>query len=164
MSKLHRADRLALLDSEVFQELEAAEIRKQAQSLSDKIIQSPTAQKAISDGITKALTNSADDTDEGYHEEIKTNLKKLPDHVLYEFYKMFDDEVEARGLDAADYEEEFEAEEEIEDEADEEKEDEEIEEVFAYVKSALTKIAHSAADNNDTEAAYLIERAIGRLK
>ncbi len=164
MSKLSRADRLALFDSEVYQELEASEIVRQAQSLSDKIVQSPSAQKAISDGITKALENSDDDGVMVEHEKIKEHIKKLNDHVLFEFYKMFDEEVEARDLEEPGYEKEFEEEEEHEDEKDETKEEDEMAEVFAYVKSALTKLANAAADKNETEAAYLIERTIDSLE
>lgn len=165
MSKLSIEDRLALLNSEVFQELEAAEVKKQAQqSLSDKIVNSPSAQKAITDGITKALENSDDDGQIAEHEGIREHIKNLNDHVLFEFYKMFDAEVEARGLDDIGYEKEFEDEELEEDKSDEDKEEKDMEEVFAYVKSALTKLAHKAADSDNTEAAYIIERAIDRLK
>ncbi len=163
MNKISRKDKMSLLDSEIFQELEAATMRKQAQSLSDKIVNSPIAQKAISDGITKALENKDDDGQIVEHEGIREHIKNLNDHVLFEFYKMFDEEVEARGLDDTDYEKEFAVEEKDEDEADEDKEEEDMEEVFAYVKATLTKIAHSAADNGNTEGAYLIERMIQKI-
>lgn len=159
---MSREDRLALLDSEVFQELERAEKLKQAQSLSDKIVNSPTAQKAISDGITRALENTADDAEEE-HEKIKADIAKLDDHVLLEFYKMFAKEVHGRDLDTEDAEEEYEETEDEETDEDEKKEEEEMENVFAFVKSSLTKLAYSAADSGDTEAAYLIERFVQKI-
>jgi hypothetical protein len=161
---MSREDRLALLNSEVYQELEMAERRKIAQSLSDKIIQSPTAQKAISDGITKALENKDDDgAMESVHAGLKTNIAKLPDHELVEMFKMFQDEVNDRGLDTEKAEEEFAEEEKEETKEDEEAEEEEMEDVLAYVKSSLTRLAYSAADSGNTEAAYLIERFLQKI-
>ena len=154
---MSREDRLALLNSEVFQELEMAERRKLAQSLSDKIIQSPTAQKAISDGITKALSKADDGMEE--HHEVRANIKKLDDHLLVEFCQMFQDEIDARDLDVKD----FEKKEDEETEEDEEAEDEKMEDVFAYVKSSLTRLAYSAADSGNTEAAHLIERFLQKI-
>lgn len=164
MSKMSREDRLALLNSEVFQELEKAERIKQAQSLSDKIVNSPTTQKAISDGIAKALESKGDDGEmESVHDELKNNIAKLPDHELFEVFKMFAEEVETRGLDSAEFEKEFEDEEAEETPEDEKKEEEVMEEVFAFVKSSLTKLAYSAADKGETEAAYIIERFIQKI-
>lgn len=135
---------------------------KQAQSLSDKIVNSPTAQQAIRDGIAKALSNKADDWSEE-HEEIKENIKNLDDHVLFEFCKMFQEEIKARGLDTEEYEEAFEEEEVAETAEDEAAEEEELKEVMAYVKVALTKLAESCADDGEVESAYLIERTLDRL-
>ncbi len=164
MSKMSREDRLALLNSEVFQELEMAERVKQAQSFEDKIITSPTGQKAISDGIAKALDNKDDDGAlESVHDELKGHMEKLTDHELFELFKMFADAVDARGLDTAGFEKEFEDEEAEETPKDEEKEEEDMEDVFAFVKSSLTKLAHSAADKGNTDAAYLIERFVQKI-
>jgi hypothetical protein len=157
---MNRADKLALLSSEIYQELEKAEIEKQAQTLSDKIVNSPTAQKAITDGITKALENKADDEE---HEKIKGRLKELSDHDLFEFFKIFANELEGRGIDPAEFEKEFEEEEMEEDEDDETKEEEDMAKVFAYVKTSLTKLAYEAANSNDTESAYIIERCIQKI-
>lgn len=160
MAKMSHEDRMAYLDSEVFQELE--KLTKAAQAtLSDKIVQSPTAQQAIRDGITRALENKADDDDE--HEDVRDGIKKLDDHMLFEFFKMFAEELKSRGIDAENYEEKFEEDEAEETEEDEEKEDEEMAEVVAYVKSALTNLAYKAADDSNTEAAYLIERCIQKI-
>lgn len=161
---MSREDRLALLDSEVYQELELAERQKIAQTLSDKIVNSPTAQKAISDGITKALTNQDDDgAMEAVHDDIKSGIKKLTDHELFEMFTFFADELELRGIDAKDYEKTYEDEEEEETPEDEVEEEKDMEAVFAFVKSSLTKLAYSAADKGNTEAAYLIERCLQRL-
>lgn len=164
-SSMSREDRLALLDSEVYQELEQAERVKQAQTLSDKIVNSPTTQKAISDGIAKALTTNSDDDGEmeSVHDELKGHLKKLTDHELFEMAKLFQDEVDARGLDTPDYEEQFEDEEAEESPEDEMDEEQDMEDVLAFVKSTLTKLAYSAADKGNTEAAYLIERTIQKI-
>lgn len=159
---MSREDRLALLNSEVFQELELAERVKQAQDLSDKIVNSPTAQKAISDGITKALENK-DDDGEYDHEELKGNMKKLTDHELFEISKMFVAELKSRGISAKDFEDEYEEEEDEETEADEEKEDEDFKDIFSYVTASLNHLANSAADSGNTEAAYLIERFIQKI-
>lgn len=98
---MSREDRLALLNSEIYQELEQAERIKQAQTLSDKIVNSPGAQKAISDGITRALENKDDDGEmESVHDAIKTGISKLDDHELFEMFKMFADELGGRGIDA----------------------------------------------------------------
>ena len=172
-SKMSREDRLSLLDSEVYQELETAEIAKHAQlqrlvktaqSLSDKIITSPVAQKAISDGIAKALENKDDDGKmESVHNELKSHMTKLTDHELFEMFKMFADELEARGIDAGEYEKQFEDEEAEEIEEDEVVEEKDMEDVLAFVKSSLTKLAYSAADKGNTEAAYLIERCLQKI-
>ena len=166
MGKLSREDMRALLDSEVYQELEAAAIRKQAQSTGNvDLSKDPKIQSAVStlaNKIQNIPVSAADDKDA--HAEIRAHMKKLNDHDVFELYKMFDDEVEARGLDNLDFEKEFEDEEMNEDESDEKKEEDDMEEIFAYVKSTLTKIANNAADNNDTEGAYIVERAIQRLK
>lgn len=160
-------DRSALYNSETYQELERAERRRQlqkmAQTLSDKIVQSPTAQKAITDGITKALENKDDDGAMGAHEDLKKVIHKLTDHELFEMSKMFSEELELRGIDADKYEEEFEDEEEDETEKDELVEEGDMEDVFAFVKSSLTKLAYDSANNGDTEACYLIERCIQKL-
>jgi hypothetical protein len=164
MREMSREDRLALLDSEVYQELEIAERRKQAQSLADKIVTSPTAQTAIRDGIAKALENKDDDGEmESIHGTIKDSIKKLNDHELYEMCKMFKNEVDARGLDTEKYENEFENEEVEETIIDEEEEEKDMEDVLAFVKSSLTKLAYNAADKGNTEAAYLIERCLQKL-
>lgn len=161
MSNLSRMDRMALLNSEVYQELENAEINKIAQSLSDKIVNSPGAQQAISNGITKALENNDDDGKmEDVHKEIKNHITKLNDHELYEMSKIFTDALDARGIAPKNFEKEFENEEGEETKADENKEEEDMEHVFAFVKASLTKIAENAADNGNTQAAYAIERFI----
>jgi hypothetical protein len=158
---ISKEDRAALLDSEVFRELEKL-TKKAQQTLADKIVQSPSAQQAIRDGIAKALENRADDM-EDEHEDIKANIKKLDNHVLIEFCKMFDDEIKMRGLDKDEYKEEFEEKEEEETPEDKEKEEEEMEEVFAHVVKVLTKLANKSADEGNTEAAYLIERTIQKI-
>lgn len=168
MNRMSDEDTLALLNSEVYQELERAERKKQlqkiAQSLSDKIVQSPSAQQAIRDGIAKALENKDDDGEmESVHNDLKDGIKKLDDHELFEMCKMFQDEIEVRGLDTAEFEKQFEEEEAEEDMEDEEKEEEDMEEVLAFVKSSLTKLAYSAADKGNTEAAYLIERCLQKI-
>lgn len=163
MKKMDRMDKLALLDSEIFQELEQATRKKQAQSFTEKALQTPAGQKAITDGVTKALSQNQANDGKMNHEEIKTQMKKLTDHELFEVAKMFNDEVEARGLDSDEYEKEFDEEEELETEEDEEKEDEELGEVFAYVKSSLVKLARNSADSGNTEAAYLIERFVQKI-
>ena len=161
---MSREDRLALLNSEVYQELELAEIQKQAQTLSDKIVQSPTAQQAIRDGIAKALENKDDDGEmESVHDELKEHIGKLDDHELFEMFKMFADELESRGINAEEYEQEFEEEEAEESMEDEEEEQKDMEQVMAFVVSSLTKLAHSAADKGETEAAYIIERFIQKI-
>jgi len=170
---MSKEDKQALLNSEVYQELEAAELVKHAQlqtlvktaqTLADKIVTSPTAQQAIRDGIAKALENKDDDGEmESVHDAISAGIKKLPDHELYEMCKMFQDEIDARGLDTEAYEKEFEDEEAEETSGDEEKEEEVMEDVLAFVKSSLTKLAYSAADKGNTEAAYLIERCLQRI-
>lgn len=161
---MSREDRLALLNSEVFQELERADFIKQAQSLSDKIVNSPTAQKAISDGITHALENKDDDGEmESVHDELKVHLKKLTDHELFEMFSWFADELEARGIDPKEYEKQFEDEEEEETPEDEMEEEQDMEAVLAFIKSSLTKLAHNAADKGNTQAAYLIERTIQKI-
>lgn len=151
MSRMSIEDKLALFDSEVYQELERSEIRKRAQTLSDKIVQSPVAQKAITDGITKALENSADDGDE--LEKIKADVEKLDDEVLIEFFKMFSAELEVRDIDPDTLEKEDELEVNPE-------ENEETVQILAYVKASLNKIAASCIEKNNTEAAYLVERTI----
>ena len=161
---MSKEDKTALFDSEVYQELEMAERQKQAQTLADKIVTSPTAQQAIRDGITRALENKDDDGEmESVHDAIKAGIKKLSDHELFEMCQMFDDELDARGLDTVAYEEEFEDEEAEETMEDEEAEEKDMESVFAFVKSSLTKLAYSAADKGNTEAAYLIERTIQKI-
>lgn len=162
MNKMSREDRLALLDSEVFQELEKAERIKQAQTLSDKIVQSPSAQQAIRDGIAKALENK-DDDGKMDHTGLQDDIDKLTDHELTELSNMFVDAVEKRDLNSEDFMKQFEDEEKLESKEDKEVEDDDMSEVFAYVKSSLTKMAHSAADNGNTEAAYLIERYIQKI-
>lgn len=154
-------DRKALLSSEVYRELEKL-TRQAQQSLSDKIVQSPSAQAAIRDGIAKALENKADDW-EDEHEGIKSNIKKLDDHVLFEFSKMFDDELKLRGLDGKDYVKEFDETEDNETDEDEAEEEEEMKEVFAYVKKTLVRLAEKAVNDNNIEAAYMIERCIDKL-
>lgn len=163
--KMSNEDRLALLDSEVYQNFEQVQLRKYAQTLSDKIVNSPTAQKAISDGIAKALsTNSDDDGEmESVHDELKSHMKKLTDHELFEMFTFFTDELEARGIDPDKFGKEFEDEEAEESPEDEMEEEADMEAVFAFVKSTLTKLAYSAADKGNTEAAYLIERTIQKL-
>lgn len=167
-------DKSALLDSEVYQEMEAAELVKYAQvqrlvkyadSLADKIVQSPTTQKAIIDGVAKALDPSkADDGEmESVHDELRGHIAKLPDHELFEMCKLFEDEVDTRGLDSKEYEKKFEDEEAEETMEDEEKEEDDMEAVVAFVKSSLTKLAYSAADKGNTEAAYLIERCLQKI-
>lgn len=155
-----REDRLALLNSEIYQELEAAAQKKVAQTLSDKIVSSPGAQQAIRDGITKALENKDDD---GEHDALLSGIKKLDDHELFEMFRMFADELEARGIDAEEYEKQFDEEEEEETIEDEEEEHDDMEDVLAFVKSSLTKLAYSAADKGNTEAAYLIERCLQKI-
>jgi hypothetical protein len=170
---MSKEDKRALMDSEVYQELEAAELVrhsqlqslvKTAQTLADKIVTSPTAQQAIRDGIAKALENKDDDGEmEAVHDAIKAGIKKLSDHELFEMCKLFDGEVSARGLDTEKYEEEFEDEEAEETMEDEKKEEKDMEDIFAFVKSSLTKLAYSAADKGNTEAAYLIERCLQKI-
>lgn len=162
--KMSAEDKLALLDSEVYQNFEQAQLRKYAQSLSDKIVNSPTAQKAISDGIAKALENKDDDGEmEAVHDELKEHMKKLTDHELFEMFTFFADELEARGINADEYEKQFEDEEAEESPEDEMEEEQDMEAVLAFVKSTLTKLAYSAADKGNTEAAYLIERTIQKI-
>jgi hypothetical protein len=162
--KISDEDELALADSEVYQNYERAQLRKHAQSLSDKIVNSPVAAKAISDGITHALENKDDDGGmELVHDELKGHMTKLSDHELFEMFKMFADELEARGINADEYEKKFEDEEAEETEEDEEAEEEDMEDVIAFVKSSLTKLAYSAADKGNTEAAYLIERCLQKI-
>jgi len=162
--EMSREDRLALLNSEVYQELEQAERVKQAQTLSDKIVNSPTTQKAISDGIAKALENKDDDGEmESIHNELKEHITKLTDHELFEMFTFFANELEARGIDADEYEKQFEDEEAEESPEDEIEEEQDMEDVLAFVKSTLTTLAYSAADKGNTEAAYLIERTIQKI-
>lgn len=161
---MSREDRLALLTSEVYQELEAAERQKIAQTLSDKIVNSPVAQKAISDGITHALENKDDDGEmESAHKAIKDGIQKLSDHELFEMSKFFTDELEARGIDPKSYEEQYEDEEAEETPEDEAKEEKDMEDILAFVKSSLTKLAYNAADKGNTVAAYLIERCLQKI-
>lgn len=159
----NRMTRLALLDSEVFCELER--MTKEAQSLADKIVNTPSAQKAITDGITKALTtNSADDDRRPIeHEQFREHMKKLTDHEAYEFSKMFADELKDRGIDPLDFEPVYEEEELDQNGDDEKKEEKDIESVFAHTISRLTKLAHIAADSGNTPAAYIIERHIKKI-
>lgn len=162
--KMSNEDRLALLDSEVYQNFEQLQLRKYAQDLSDKIVNSPSAQKAISDGITKALENSDDDGEmETVHNDIKNGLKKLTDHELFEMFTFFADELQTRGLDTKSYEKTYEDEEAEESPEDEIEEEQDMEAILAFVKSSLTKLAYSAADKGNTEAAYLIERTIQKI-
>ena len=158
--KLSKEDVDVLLKSEVYRELEGAAIKKQAQAtLADKIVNSPSAQVAISEGIRKALENKDDDGECG---ELKEMLKALPDHELYEVAEMFQEEVKSRGLDTEEQEEKFEKEEAEEHEEDEGEEDKEAE-VVDYVMASLTRLAHNAADGGNMEAAYLLERVISTL-
>jgi hypothetical protein len=163
--KMSNEDRSALLDSEVYQNFEQLQLRKYAQNLSDKIVNSPSAQKAISDGIAKALTTNSEDDGkmESVHDELKSHLKKLTDHELFEMSDFFADELKARGIDAGEYEKTYEDEEAGESPEDEIEEEQDMESVLAFVKSSLTKLAYSAADKGNTEAAYLIERCLQRI-
>lgn len=159
--KLSREDHAALQNSVVYQELEAAEVIKQAQTLADKIVNSPSAQTAISEGIRKALENKDDD---GEHTELKGALEKLDDHGLVEVFTIIKDAMNARGLDPAMYyEEEQKEKEEGHEEGDEAKEEHEMAEVLAYVKASLSTLADKAIDEGNTECAYLIERTLQQI-
>lgn len=171
---MSREDRLALLNSEVYQELEQAERIKQAQTTQQTVdkavgdaVKSPQVSQqvgqAVADGVKKIMNSDDDGEMESVHDELKGHLSNLSDHELFEMAKMFQVEVDARGLNTADFEKEFEDEEEEESPEDEMDEETDMEAVLAFVKSSLTKLAYRAADKGNTEAAYLIERTIQKI-
>lgn len=150
-------------DSEVYEELEIAEINKlakTAQTLSDKIVQSPTAQQAIRDGIAKALENKVDDSDPEY-EEFKANVEKLELPELMSFFNLLADNLERRGVSLSEVRsDDAEIKGPTEEELEKMKLDDDNDAIIDYVKSSLEKLAHNCADNGETEAAYIIERFI----
>ena len=170
--KFSREDRLALLNSEVYQEYEAAEVKKLAQTT--PVLDKAKLQQVAEDTIKKTLSGNATDDDvefeehwEDEHEKICDNIKKLDDHVLFELYSMFLDELKDRDIDLKEYEEKFKKEEleeiDTEETGEEEAEEEEMEEVFAFVRDSLVKLAEKAAEKGSVESAYMIERTISEL-
>lgn len=149
---MNRADKLALDNSEVYQELELL-VKRAQETLSKDLANKPEATQALTDGIKKALEGAADDA--VLEVDLSALVAGLSDEELIELCEVCDAEAEKRDLVAVEgSEDEVEAEED--DSAD-------AADMLAYVKSSLTYLAQSAAESGDTEAAYAIERVIQKI-
>lgn len=161
-------DKKALTASEVFTELEKIERRKVA-DFADKILQNPAMQKNIVDGITKKLTSPADDGGKvSLEKDFNKLIEKLDDDQLKTLLSCVQEECEERDIDLENEENDGGDDEEASDDDDVEEEMEVIIEasdlrMFKYATSELRDLACVAINDGDTESAYLIERAIGRI-